>query len=238
MSHRQPHREQRHPSNRVELAPRAILGPVSPVRRKLAEEVADLLEPSIRRQPAILQATLDCCREDSYQALTIEGIARRAGVGKQTIYRWWPSKAAVVLESLNELIGQAAEFPDTGSLRDDLRQHFYNLVDLMSNPDLSPLLAGLIAAAQLDPEVAQQVLEEVNGPRFEDCVRRLEQARADGQPRADVDLVTVVETLDGALVYRWLLRTDPVSIEQVNAILDLVFEGLEPPTSQSADGEP
>src|SRR4051812_17961042 len=70
---------------------------------------------------AVLAASAHLVERDGYGTLTMEGIARSAGVSKQTVYRWWPSKAAVVLEALNEGAELLAPDPDTGSLESDLR---------------------------------------------------------------------------------------------------------------------
>src|SRR5579859_2496133 len=69
---------------------------------------------------AILQATMEVLEETGYRAMTIEAIAERAGVGKKTIYRWWPSKAAVALEALTSHTEVQERFSDTGSLEGDL----------------------------------------------------------------------------------------------------------------------
>src|SRR5690348_16839216 len=73
---------------------------------------------------AILQATFEVLEQVGYRAMTIEGIAARAGVGKKTIYRWWPSKAAVALETVTTYSNEQEQFPDTGSLGGDLLAYF------------------------------------------------------------------------------------------------------------------
>src|SRR3954471_7262811 len=79
---------------------------------------------SNKSHKAILQAALDLLEQDGYRALTIEAIAARAGVGKQTIYRWWPSKAAVVLEAFTVNAATQIPQPNTGSLQQDLQKFF------------------------------------------------------------------------------------------------------------------
>src|SRR4051794_35435011 len=95
---------------------------------------------------AVLAATADLIDEHGYGKLTMEAIAKRAGVSKQTVYRWWPSKAAVVLETLNEVA--AAIAPASGDLRDFIRR---SVRGAQRNREL---LAGLMAEAQLDPVFA------------------------------------------------------------------------------------
>lgn len=197
----------------------------------------DSTRRSLRARSAILQAALALCREVGFAKLTIEAIAERAGVGKQTIYRWWPSKGAVVLEALNEYAGEVADFPDTGDVIADLRQPMTGVAGLFSSPDFVPVYTGVIAAAQSDPDLAQTLLDTTVMPRIASCRRRLERAQQQGEIRADADLNTIVELLYGGLYHRLLLRTRPPSPEQVATILDLVFDGLRPSQTAAATAD-
>lgn len=179
---------------------------------------------------AILQAALELCREDGFAKTTMEGIARRAGVGKQTIYRWWPSKGAVVEEALNEQAGDVVDFPDTGDVRKDLRTQMRGVARLFASPEFGPYGGGLIAAAQTDEALAHSILETMINPRVESCRKRLQSAQEHGQLRKDADLDDVIELLYAPLYYRLLLHTRPVTQAQVDAILDLAFTGLNPAT--------
>src|SRR5437764_10050904 len=101
---------------------------------------------------AILDGAVDLVEDLGYGQVTMEAIARRAGVSKQTVYRWWPTKAALVLEALNEGAAAIAPFPDTGSFEGDVRAFVRRSVaGARAN---SHLLAGLMAEAQLDPTFA------------------------------------------------------------------------------------
>lgn len=183
---------------------------------------------SERARTAILGAAMELCREVGYPRVTMEAIAKRAGVGKQTIYRWWPSKAAVVQEALNDQAGTSTDFPYTGDVVADLRSQMSNVARLFASDEFTPYGRGLIAAAQTDHKVAESVLETMIRPRFEACRKRLERARDDGQLRADVDLDDVVELLYAPLYYRLMLRTRPVTQQQVDDVLELAFTGLRP----------
>lgn len=157
----------------------------------------------------------------------MEEIAKRAGVGKQTIYRWWPSKAAVLLDALNEQRGEAIAFPDTGDIVADLRTQMTAVVQLFLARDILPY-RGLIAAAQDEPAVAEAILERTLRPAIKAARDRLVRAQQQGQVRADADPDAVIELLYAPLYYRLLLRTRPVSPQQVTTILDLAFAGLRP----------
>ncbi|MEV4619830.1 TetR/AcrR family transcriptional regulator [Asanoa sp. NPDC049573] len=183
---------------------------------------------SDRARSAILAAALDLCREQGLARTTMEEIAKKAQVGKQTIYRWWPSKAAVLLEAVNELAGRATDFPDTGDLYADLHTQMTGVATLLSSPRLSPYLS-LIGAAQDDPDVAKSFLDAIILPRVQAARERLRRAQEQGQLRADVDLEDVVELLYGPFYYRALIRTRPVTLAQVDDVLELVRRGLNPP---------
>ena len=80
---------------------------------------------------AILAAAIALVAELGYEKASIEGIARRAGVGKQTIYRWWPSKGAVVLEALDDSLATVVDFPDSGDIVEDLRVQMTGVTELL-----------------------------------------------------------------------------------------------------------
>jgi AcrR family transcriptional regulator len=178
-----------------------------------------------RAQRAILRAAYELAMELGPAKVTVEAIAARAGVGKQTIYRWWPSKGAVFLDALKEEVGAVSEMPDTGDVVADLKAQMTAVVELFSS-DFARFYQALIAEAQGDSEVARGLAEQLatraEGPRR----RRLEAAREQGQIRADIDLATAVETLYAPLYYRLLLGTAALSAEHVTHILDVVLNGL------------
>ncbi|HEY2672792.1 MAG TPA: TetR/AcrR family transcriptional regulator [Rugosimonospora sp.] len=182
---------------------------------------------SERSRQAILEAALALCREQGLSKTTMEEIAKRAQVGKQTIYRWWSSKAAVVQEALNEKAGALTDFPDTGDLLADLRTQMTGVAALFASPQFAPYVS-LIAAAQDDPAVAQSFLASIVEPRVRAARERLRRAQQRGQLRGDVSLDDVIELLYAPLYYRLLLHTRPVTPEQVDGILHLAFTGLRP----------
>ncbi|GIF49828.1 TetR family transcriptional regulator [Asanoa ferruginea] len=182
---------------------------------------------SDRARAAILAAALDLCREQGLARTTMEEIAKKAQVGKQTIYRWWPSKAAVLLEAVNELAGRATDFPDTGDLYADLHTQMTGVATLLSSPRLVPYLS-LIGAAQDDPDVLRSFLDAIILPRIRAAAERLRQAQKQGQLREDVDVDDVIELLYGPFYYRALIRTRPVTLAQVDEVLRLALSGVEP----------
>ncbi|GAA1581350.1 TetR/AcrR family transcriptional regulator [Kribbella hippodromi] len=183
---------------------------------------------SERARRAILDAALELCRTDTYAGLTMEGIAKSAGVGKQTLYRWWPSKAAILLEAIEERAANTLEFPDTGDLAADLHTQLHALVRTVTDPLFAAYTKGLIAAAQSDPTISEALLKALIRPRVQLCIDRLTKAQHAGEIRPEVDLPTVVELLYGPVYYRLLLHTAPVTTTQVNTTLNLVLTAIRP----------
>jgi AcrR family transcriptional regulator len=180
---------------------------------------------------AILAAAIALVAELGYEKASIEGIARLAGVGKQTIYRWWPSKGAVVLEALDDSLATVVDFPDSGDIVEDLRVQMSGVTELLARTQVGGVYRGLIAAAQSDTALSDAHLERVIEPATVACRRRLGLARERGEIRADVDDQTVIDLLWGSIYYRLLLHTRPLDPEQVDAALDVVFAGLCPPSA-------
>jgi AcrR family transcriptional regulator len=202
--------------------------------RGMAAPAPDPSRRNERSRQAILRAALDLCQEQGYDKASIEAIAKRAGVGKQTIYRWWPSKGSVVLEALNEEIGAETDFPDTGDIVADLRTQMTAVTQLLSHTAVR-VYTGVIGAAQSDPDLARAIVDEMLEPRTAACRQRLERAREEGELRADADLDVVIEMLYGAIYYRLLLHTRPIDPEQVTTVLELAFAGLRPSPRSARD---
>lgn len=187
-----------------------------------------------RSRQAILDAAYELCGQRGFQALTIEAIAARAGVGKQTIYRWWPSKGAVVLDALLQVLAGDAAYPDTGDIAADLRTRLAALVPLYTSPGFGPVYAGLIAESQLDPRLAADLYGRLIGPRVAAVRRRLLAAQRQGQIDAGLDRQAVVELLYGAVHHRLLLHGRPLTTGYAGQITQMAFTGLRPAAARPA----
>jgi AcrR family transcriptional regulator len=183
---------------------------------------------SERSRSAILAATQELIATVGYGNMSIESIATRAGVGKQTIYRWWPSKAAVVLEMWVPEVHPHIGFPDTGDLAADLKTQLKVAIDLSADPDFGPAFRALIAEGQHDQDLAGQLVERIFGPRIEACKGRLRAAQEAGQLATDVDLDLAVDLLYGGLYHRYVLRVAPLTPAYADAVVDTVLRGLDP----------
>lgn len=154
---------------------------------------------------AILDAVLRLLEAEGYDALTIEGVARHAGVGKQTIYRWWKCKAELVLEAYANHAASKTPVPDKGSLRADLEAYlsaaFKRLTDISG-----PIMRGLMADAVHDDEFREVLVNVFIAKRY-DALRQIFQRgreRDEVGEAADIDLAC--ELIFGPMWYRLLLQ--------------------------------
>ncbi len=165
--------------------------------------------------------------EDSYAAVTIEGLAAEAEVSKQTIYRWWPSKAAVLGEALLEgqLPGSDATVPMSADLEADLRALFGMLSEQQANVESVEVARALIAVTATDAELGAQLNERLAAPIREWVTTRLRLAREAGNVREDVDADAVADQFIAIASYAALLG-QPLSDERVDAIVRMVMRGI------------
>jgi AcrR family transcriptional regulator len=181
---------------------------------------------SERSHEAIIAATQQLLVERSYPELTIEGIAARAGVGKQTIYRWWPSKAALVLEAY--LAGSdAVPLPVEGTTAgEDVRALLGWLIAVLAQPIGGHVVAGLVADLQHDADLAEGFHRDVVPARRSAMLAALERARARGEIRAEPDLELAVDALHGAVFYRLLLSGEPLDDDFADSLAEQTLDGL------------
>lgn len=175
---------------------------------------------------ATLNAALDLCTERGYGRVTIEAIAARAGVSKKTIYRWWPSKSAVLLEAFTEMLVTATPFTDTGDIAEDLRTHISGAVAVLAVPPFGPAYAGILSEVHHDDELAETVRTQLIDPRFQEAVDRLRSAQTQGQIPPDADLHLAVEMLYGPVYYRHVLRKPMQDEAAVTKLVDHVLRSL------------
>ncbi|GII83030.1 TetR family transcriptional regulator [Sphaerisporangium siamense] len=180
------------------------------------------------RTEDIMRATLELGQEIGYAKLSMEAVAARAGAGKQTLYRRWPSKAALLFDSLLSVNGPALDYPDTGDIVADLRAQIHSAVDLLARPPVGPLFKALIGEAQHDPQIAAALNERFIAPQADKTVARLKTARDQGQlsPAFVLDLAMAI--LSGPLYFQLLITQEPLTHEYVDRILDALLTGIGP----------
>ena len=151
---------------------------------------------------AILRATARLFLERGFGNLSIEGIAAEAGVGKQTIYRWWPGKSDLVAEALIEGFLMPEHFAPSfsGTLRDDLASWMRIVLDFVDDPGHDEMLRSLLAAGTTNPAIGERIRERLGADG--DLVHRLEKGVTDGELPPTAPISSIIELLVGAIVLR------------------------------------
>ncbi|KIA80636.1 TetR/AcrR family transcriptional regulator [Chromobacterium amazonense] len=173
---------------------------------------------------AILASTIEILKEAGYCGVSIESVARRAGASKPTIYRWWPNKAALIAEVYECESEQVRQFPELGSLRDDLSFLLHNLWRVWRSTICGEAFRSVIAEAQLDPHTLAQMKNEFMVRRRDMPRQLLETAMRRGELAAGVDLELLLDMIFGFCWYR--LLTEQLSAERdIDAFIDLLLSG-------------
>ncbi len=180
-----------------------------------------------RSHQAILTAAVELLQEKGYGDICIEAIANRAGVGKQTIYRWWSSKAAVIMEAYSARATQNIPTPDTGSVKQDLCQILLQLFAILTTKTTREAVTGLIAEAQKDATFASSFREQ-----FIECRRAatrtiLERGIARGELRPDLNLELVIDAIYGPIWYRLLLKHATLDDAFAEELVNFLIVGIQ-----------
>ncbi|MGC1215552.1 MAG: TetR/AcrR family transcriptional regulator [Micromonospora sp.] len=181
---------------------------------------------SIRADEAIVQATLDLLAEgNSIEALSIEAIAARAGVGKATIYRRWSGKDALLLDALRTLKGTPPE-PAGHSVRDDLVL-LVGAIGHNVDPRATKIMPCLVPEVNRSPD-HYQLYQTIIEPRRRLMREVLRRGVASGELRADLDIELAMAMLSGPMLIQRVLRWHPELDEQIlpERIVDGVLEGI------------
>ncbi|MEV7598624.1 TetR/AcrR family transcriptional regulator [Kitasatospora sp. NPDC089797] len=169
---------------------------------------------------AVLRAADDLLVERGFAGVTIEGIAARAGVAKQTIYRWWNSKVDVLLDTFLLDAEHELAVPDQGGVEQDLREYLRRLAGFLTTSDAGAVLRALIGQAQHDPALAH-TLRTDHLARQREWERTLLRRAVDrGELPADLDLDLALDRLTGPVYYRVLVTGGPVGPQFTDTLLE------------------
>ncbi|MBX9641028.1 MAG: TetR/AcrR family transcriptional regulator [Mycobacteriaceae bacterium] len=189
----------------------------------MVEEFGRPRDPRI--DAAVLDATVALLAETGYPRLLVSAIARRAGTSKPAIYRRWASKAHLVHEAVFP-ISAATEIPDTGSLREDLREMVRRTTEVLSTPAAMAALPGLVGEMAADPTLHSALLERFAGLIGGGLNELLAKAAARGEVRPDVTAPELAEAVAGVTLLGLLTRPTELDDTWIDRTTTLLLKGI------------
>jgi AcrR family transcriptional regulator len=182
---------------------------------------------SEKARQSVLDAMRSAVSSGAYESVTIEGLAEAAEVSKQTIYRWWPSKAAILGEALLEgsVPGADVSVPFTSDLGADLRAWFSAMSLSLGDAEGVAIARALIVVTASDAALGLALNERLAAPIRAWVRERLALAVADGEVRSDADAEVIADQFVAMASYAALLGR-PLSEERVDATVRVLLRGI------------
>ncbi|MGA2905730.1 MAG: TetR/AcrR family transcriptional regulator [Candidatus Korobacteraceae bacterium] len=179
---------------------------------------------SEQARQAIIRSTLKLLRKAGFAQLSIEAIAADAGVGKATVYRWWPNKGALVVDAFASSAEGELHFPDSGSVYKDMSLQMNQWLAILRSPR-GCIVAAVIAGGQSDADLLEAFRARFLRPRRQEAYRTLRRGIERGELPRNLDLDLVLDILYGAIYMRFLIRHDELSERYINEVCRLVLDG-------------
>jgi AcrR family transcriptional regulator len=173
---------------------------------------------------AILRSTLKLLGENGFSDLTIEAVAARARVGKATVYRWWPNKAALIADAFASSTTRKLHFPDAGSVYTDMSQQMRQLVKVFRSRR-GRIVSAILGAGQSDRALIAAFRERFLWPRRQEAYATLRRGIVRGELREDIDLDLLLDSLYGPIYMRFLIRHDKLTPDFIDRLCELVLGG-------------
>jgi AcrR family transcriptional regulator len=180
---------------------------------------------SVESEKAILSATLQLLKEKRLRDITIEAIAQRAGVGKMTIYKWWPSKAYVALDAFKETTNKMIVIPDTGDAERDLAELLRSSMSFYSSAT-GRIFGEFLVESQSDPEFAALFRERFLKPRRDATRKILDRAMKRGEIDHTLDQEVILDLIFGPMVFRMMASHGPLNKTEADAMISIVLRGI------------
>jgi AcrR family transcriptional regulator len=177
-------------------------------------------------EEAILSAITALLKNKPLRDISIEEIARTAGVGKATIYKWWPSKAYIAFDAFSKKLEEMVPICDTGSAERDFKEQVRSLLAFFDTP-AGLVMRHFLAEGQVDPEFASLFRERFIKPRREVIGVIFDRAVERGQIRRGLDREVVLDLIYGPGFYRLLIRHEPLERTTVDEMISALFRGLK-----------
>jgi AcrR family transcriptional regulator len=185
-------------------------------------------------EEAILTATIQLLSEKPLRDISIEEIARKAGVGKATIYKWWPSKAYVALDAFLRKTNQMVPMPDTGSIRSDILKQIRSLMVFYKSP-AGRILGQFVAESQSDKEFAGLLRERFLRPRREAAGVIFDRGVKRGEIDQNLNRELVLDMIYGPAIYRMIVGHAPLEEKLADDVVSILFGGAAKVYSKKAE---
>jgi AcrR family transcriptional regulator len=182
---------------------------------------------SEQARQAILHSTLKLLGANGFPDLTIEDVAAHAKVGKTTVYRWWPNKAALIADAFASDTARQLHFPDTGSLRTDVSRQMRQVVRIF-NSRRGRILAAIVAGGQSDKELMKAFRDRFLWPRRHEAYATLRRGISRGELPKNVDMDLLLDSLYGPIHMRFLIRHADLTAAFVDRLCKMVLEAVSP----------
>jgi AcrR family transcriptional regulator len=180
---------------------------------------------SIESEQAILAATLQLLKEKPLRDISIEAIATKAGVGKMTIYKWWPSRAYVALDALSKSLNKTIPIPDTGDTTRDLEELLGSAMTFFSSKK-GQIFGRFLAEAQNDPDFAVSFRERLLNPRRDAARLVLQRAIGRGEIKHALEIEAILDLLFGAMIFRLMAGHGTLNKTEAKSMISILMEGI------------
>ncbi len=175
---------------------------------------------------AILRSALTLLGKNGFSELSIEAVAAQANVGKATVYRWWPDKAALITDAFASTTTRKLDFPDTGSVRSDMSRQMRQVIKIFRSRR-GRILSAILAAGQSDRKVIGAFRERFMKPRRQQAYATLRRGITRGELPKGVDLDLLLDSLYGPIYMRFLIRHGDLTPAFVDGLCELILGGAQ-----------
>ncbi|AIQ73480.1 MULTISPECIES: TetR/AcrR family transcriptional regulator [Paenibacillus] len=180
---------------------------------------------NVETEKSILTASYDLLLENGFGAVTVEKIADRAKVSKATIYKWWPNKAAVVMDGFLSSAADRLPVPDTGSVFDDILMHATNLSRFLISRE-GKIITEIIGEGQMDSGLAEAYRTRYFQPRRLEARLLMERGVQRGELKDNLDIEVITDLIYGPIFYRLLVTGQPIDDAYVQQLVRYAFQGI------------
>lgn len=182
------------------------------------------------RDPAtderITAAAAELLLQRGFDKMTVDDVAAKAGVGKATVYRRWPSKDDLAVAAMGTLYAAEIPEPDTGSIEQDLAESYRAVLVFLNSPQGAAFLRMSIAESVRDERIAA-LYRESTERRENEARRTFERAIARGEVRPDADIDTAVQWLGGMITTRTITGRPLPTVDDTEALVAFTLRGVK-----------